>query len=133
MSGYVTYRSSWPAGKYLIVHNDLEFISLRRALWKTQVLSSITMEISNLASLVIIYMTPCSLVASQKYSDEVLPPSSGRRTARSTFLKHQTARRHLPAYSNSYSNRDDMAWNKQTERCRLFVYGHNTVVTSCVS
>ena len=79
------------------------------------------------------YMTPCSLVASQKHSDEVLPPSSGRRTARGMFLKHQTAPCHLPAYSNSYSNRDDMALNKQTERCRLFVYGHNTVVTSCLS
>jgi len=50
------------------------------------VLSSITMRISNLASLVIMYMMPCSLVASQKRSDEVLPPSSGRRTARSRFL-----------------------------------------------
>jgi hypothetical protein len=77
------------------VHDDLECISLRRALWKTQVFSSITMRFSNLASMVVIYVTPCSLVASQKCSDEVLPPSSGRRTARSRFLKHQTARRHL--------------------------------------
>jgi len=30
---------------YLIVHDDSEFISLKRALWKTQVLSSITMRI----------------------------------------------------------------------------------------
>jgi len=80
-----------------------------------------------------VYDMPCSLVASPKHSDEMLPPSSGRRAARSRFPKHQTARRHLPAYSNPYSNRDDKAWNKQAERCHLFVYGHNTVVSSCVS
>jgi hypothetical protein len=46
----VTLHDLWGHLKFLIVNGKFEFISLRRALWKTQVFSNITARISNLAT-----------------------------------------------------------------------------------